>query len=298
VDLVVRSGGQTGVDRAALDAAIACGVPYTGWCPRGGLAEDIVSPPGLVARYPRLRETPSEDTSQRTEWNVRDSDATLLLIRGALIVSPGTAFTKRCAEEIYRKPWRLVDLDVEPRPAGAREWLAQVASAAPATFVLNVAGPREPQSPGIHGAAYVFMVTLLADQSHPVPRLWRSRTNRVFAGVLGGLAERFGWEPRPLRILYSMLTIVTAGALAIPYVALWAITRLRGPARATPRLWRSESRQMVGGVLGGLAEKLGVGATAMRVLFSLATIFTGVIPGVLTYLILWAVVQPVDVEKQ
>ena len=75
--LIIVSGGQTGVDRAALDAAIARGIAYGGWCPQGGWAEDCPEPPGVLARYPLLRETPSADPAQRTEWNVRDSDASL-----------------------------------------------------------------------------------------------------------------------------------------------------------------------------------------------------------------------------
>ena len=46
----VTSGGQSGVDRAALDAAIACGIDYGGWCPRGGWAEDFPSPPGVLSK--------------------------------------------------------------------------------------------------------------------------------------------------------------------------------------------------------------------------------------------------------
>jgi hypothetical protein len=74
----VVSGGQTGVDRAALDAALALGLPIGGWCPLGRRTEDGPVPD----RYP-LRETPSADYAERTEWNVRDSDATLILHRGA-----------------------------------------------------------------------------------------------------------------------------------------------------------------------------------------------------------------------
>jgi hypothetical protein len=74
LNLRIVSGGQTGVDRAALDVAVALGMPYCGWCPRGGWAEDMPEPPGVLARYPRLEETPSEDPAQRTRWNVRDSE--------------------------------------------------------------------------------------------------------------------------------------------------------------------------------------------------------------------------------
>ncbi len=78
----VVSGGQSGVDRAALDTAVELGLPYGGWCPRGGWAEDLTEPPGLLARYPRLRATPGSEPAQRTRWNVRDSDATLILLAG------------------------------------------------------------------------------------------------------------------------------------------------------------------------------------------------------------------------
>jgi hypothetical protein len=73
------SGGQTGVDRAALDVALKLGIPCGGWCPRGRQAEDGVIP----ARYP-LAETPSEGYSERTRWNVRDADATLTAETGAI----------------------------------------------------------------------------------------------------------------------------------------------------------------------------------------------------------------------
>ena len=79
----IISGGQTGVDRAALKAAQDLGFPTGGWCPPGRLAEDGIIPD----RFP-LKETPDDRSkdaphiprSQRTEWNVRDSDATLLII--------------------------------------------------------------------------------------------------------------------------------------------------------------------------------------------------------------------------
>ena len=69
----IRSGGQTGVDRAALDTARKYGIEICGWCPKGGWAEDYSSPPGLLAEYPELKETPSAGTSQRTRWKRRGS---------------------------------------------------------------------------------------------------------------------------------------------------------------------------------------------------------------------------------
>src|ERR1700726_1211464 len=77
----IRSGGQTGVDRAALDAAVLTGRPYEGWCPKGGWAEDFLHPPGLLTIYPHLIETPSESPEQRTDWNVRDRRSRSYLCR-------------------------------------------------------------------------------------------------------------------------------------------------------------------------------------------------------------------------
>src|SRR5262245_33304323 len=97
--VVIRSGGQTGVDRAALDVAVRLKLPYAGWCPRGGWAEDAANPPGVLAAYPRLAETPSADPAQRTAWNVRDAHATLIVTPGAdLANSRGTRFTRQMAE--------------------------------------------------------------------------------------------------------------------------------------------------------------------------------------------------------
>jgi hypothetical protein len=145
--LRVVSGGQTGVDRAALDAARAVGLPGGGWCPRGRRAEDGV----IAADYP-LRETPSEDYAQRTEWNVRDSDGTLVLARGR--TGPGTAFTIERARQLGR-PLLVLDLREDPDPATARQWIESED-----IHVLNVAGPRESQDPGIGAAASAFLERL------------------------------------------------------------------------------------------------------------------------------------------
>lgn len=144
---MIVSGGQTGVDRAALDLALKLGLPCGGFCPRGRLAEDGQ----LEERYP-LTETPSADYAQRTEWNVARSDATLILHRG----SPrgGTALTVRLARA-HAKPTRLVDLAKKVDPLPVADW-------ARAFRVLNVAGPRESQSPGIYKAARSFLRAVLS----------------------------------------------------------------------------------------------------------------------------------------
>jgi len=145
--LKVVSGGQTGVDRAALDAARALGLPCGGWCPRDRRAED-----GLIAAIYPLVETPSTDYAQRTRWNVRDSDGTLVLTRGR--VEGGTAFTVAVARR-RRRPLLVVDLATEPDPVEADRWVREAGIG-----VLNVAGPRESQRPGIGAEAGAFLERL------------------------------------------------------------------------------------------------------------------------------------------
>lgn len=147
------SGGQTGVDRAALESARRAGLPIGGWCPAGGVAEDLAEPPGVLGLFPELRETPSADPAQRTEWNVRDSDATLILVRDA-VVSPGTARTVAFAVELGR-PHLVADVR---EPSVVRTWLDHLADGA----ILNVAGPRESQAPGIGAAAGALLDAVLA----------------------------------------------------------------------------------------------------------------------------------------
>jgi predicted Rossmann-fold nucleotide-binding protein len=140
----VVSGGQTGVDRAALDVAIELGMAHGGWCPKGRLAED-----GLIPAHYRLTETDSPDYAVRTERNVLDSDATLILCRGR--PGGGTELTQRLAER-HGKPHLVVDLEESPQPDDAARWLQALRPA-----VLNVAGPRESQSPGIGAEAAGFL---------------------------------------------------------------------------------------------------------------------------------------------
>lgn len=142
------SGGQTGVDRAALDVALRLGVPCGGWCPRGRWAEDGALP----RRYP-LSQTESADPAERTRLNVVQSDGTLVLHLGLL--DPGSRLTREIAGAEGR-PFleaELGEADLVPR---VRRWLAQNKIRA-----LNIAGPRESSAPGIQAAAQAFLLDLL-----------------------------------------------------------------------------------------------------------------------------------------
>jgi hypothetical protein len=123
------SGGQTGVDRAALDVALELGLPCGGWCPKGRRAEDGPLP----ERY-LLRETASDAYPARTARNVREADCTLILTRGE--PDRGTALTARLAEQ-HGKPLLTLDLTKHPDPEQVLAW-----AAVHGVQVVNVAGPR------------------------------------------------------------------------------------------------------------------------------------------------------------
>jgi len=136
----IVSGGQTGVDRAALDAAQSRDIEVAGWCPRGRRAEDGSVPD----RYP-LRETPDDAYEQRTSWNVRDADGTLIITAGPM--EGGTALTAREARS-QGKPLLHVHT-TDPVPVEMiRAWREDNN-----IRILNVAGPRESEAEGIYEEA-------------------------------------------------------------------------------------------------------------------------------------------------
>lgn len=160
----IVSGGQTGVDRAALDVAIDKGISYSGWCPLGGRAEDFATPPGLLSKYD-LRPTPSAAPEQRTAWNVRDSNATLLILDGpSLDASKGTFFTRLCADLIFLRPCRVVNLEESAKEVDlTAHWLTNLLEFHRGDqFTLNFAGPRESESHGIYRRAFDFVYKLLS----------------------------------------------------------------------------------------------------------------------------------------
>jgi len=137
----IISGGQTGVDRAALDAAVASGIPLGGWCPKGRLAEDGV----ISSEYP-LQETASRLYQERTGLNVMDSDGTLILAEK--ILSGGTALTKSFADR-YAKPLLVINPADSAAVGKIKKWLT-----VNNIRILNVAGPRESTRPGSYELTY------------------------------------------------------------------------------------------------------------------------------------------------
>ena len=155
------SGGQSGVDRAALDVALASGIRYGGWCPKGGWAEDFPEPPGLLAKYSHLVETPSADPAQRTEWNVRDADACLIVVEaGGPEGSAGTMLAGELAHR-YRKPLFVMKLGNADALRQAALWLRVQQARHGEGLKLAVGGPRESEAPGIYEHAHAFIAELM-----------------------------------------------------------------------------------------------------------------------------------------
>ena len=150
---MIRSGGQSGVDRAAQDAARSCKITICGWCPKGGWAEDYPDPPGILALYPELKETPSARAEQRTVWNVRDADATLIIDPTQSDASPGTALTAKAAKA-FGKPCLVVRSENSAQEV--IDWLAGLND----ELSLNVAGPRESECEGTYAKAVKLLTEL------------------------------------------------------------------------------------------------------------------------------------------
>ena len=152
----IRSGGQSGVDRAALDTARKFSIPICGWVPEGGWAEDYPSPPGLLRDYPELVETGSENIDIRTEWNARDADGTLILFSDVETQSRGTLYTRMMVTKHSNSVLAVNIGEVEK----VLPWLRSFGQ----PIELNVAGPRESESPGIYQAACTLLGELFSEE--------------------------------------------------------------------------------------------------------------------------------------
>ncbi|MFA6038097.1 MAG: putative molybdenum carrier protein [Legionellales bacterium] len=149
----IISGGQTGVDRAALDIAIDLSIPHGGWCPKDRLSET-----GPIPNHYALQETASKDYSERTKLNIRDSDGTLVVVPTfPLQVTDGTVLTLQELQE-KNKPFFIVDISQGFDLDQFNSWIKQNN-----IKILNVAGPRESQSPGMYEKSKELLPGLLVD---------------------------------------------------------------------------------------------------------------------------------------
>lgn len=148
----IISGGQSGVDRAALDVAIDLDIPHGGWVPKGRKAED-----GVIPEKYRMKESPDGGYAGRTERNVIDSDGTLIISRGRL--SGGSALTREFAAR-HGRPWIHIDINTTNAFEAAKT--IKIWAARRGIETLNVAGPRASQDPGIYRAAEQILKTFLS----------------------------------------------------------------------------------------------------------------------------------------
>lgn len=166
----IVSGGQTGVDRGALEAATELGFPYGGLIPKGRLAEDGIVP----LKFDAMTEATRKDYLFRTEWNVAHSDCTLIISRynlqpGAVQESlqGGTERTRQFCV-VHEKPYLVI---FKGSFNAVRDWLvgtAEQLGKRESGLVLNVAGPRESKNPGIQATTKEFVkgliLNLMAEQ--------------------------------------------------------------------------------------------------------------------------------------
>lgn len=160
--LTIQTGGQTGVDRAVLDAVIKYNsynntrfkITVTGWCPKGRLAED-----GTISYEYPLNETPTEIYPERTRWNIRDANATLIISMNKNEFDSGTELTIQIAIEMH-KLLKYVYINnnenINVNILEIIEWidLYQIS-------ILNIAGPRESRCHGIYVKTYEFILKFL-----------------------------------------------------------------------------------------------------------------------------------------
>ncbi len=147
----IISGGQTGADQAALDAAIEMGVEHGGWVPLGRMTEK-----GRLSKRYNMKEINAIDYDQRTELNVMDSDGTLLFSKGE--PAGGSALTKKLARK-HLKPCLHIDVNEISEYKAVeiiRSWLG-----VRKIETLNVAGSRASENPDIYETVLSIMKSVL-----------------------------------------------------------------------------------------------------------------------------------------
>lgn len=217
----IISGGQTGVDTAALRLGIIHRIPIGGTVPRGFQREDGTIPD--IYR-PHLTEGDSTSPARRTARNVEDADATLILHTGAL--EGGTKLTADlCAKHL--KASLVVNLDDNRATSDVVEWLLGLAD----PVVLNIAGPRESHRPGIARRAYAFLEQTIL----PVREIEQA-TESVVHNRLAELLARFFASARAALPVVEQASVDDVERSVLEMIArLPAVPELRAIALLEPR---------------------------------------------------------------
>ena len=181
----IISGGQTGVDQAALDVAIELNIPHGGWIPKGRKTED-----GILPDKYQLKEMSTASYPKRSEQNILDSNGTLIISHGKL--TGGSALTRRLAKK-HKKPWLHIDLSKISAFIASGEiinWLYGYK-----IEVLNVAGPRASKDPAIYDATVSLLKGTLSsnfmedemldpeETSHHWPQTVEEAVNFLITGL-------------------------------------------------------------------------------------------------------------------
>lgn len=151
----IISGGQTGVDRAALDVALKYNIRHGGWCPKGRLSEN-----GKIPLFYNLQETCSSEYSERTKQNIIDSDATLIIVPKLPLpieITDGTLLTIEICKKL-NKLYLVIDVTIDDENSinDIKAWIVDNN-----IKLLNIAGPRESQSNNIYFSAYEYITKLI-----------------------------------------------------------------------------------------------------------------------------------------
>lgn len=208
----IVSGAQTGVDRAALDVALELKIPCGGWVPKGRLDELGTIPP----MYPSLQEADSPEPELRTELNVRDSDATLIMTHGALF--GGSEYTALKAIELG-KPHLHLDLDAVGDDEAVDQIIAWVNKTNP--YVLNVAGPRQSDDRKIYERSKAILRGALSKLAAMNEHVAGAEDDLTVALALrdAALSDYRHWDIIRWQVPYWYCTLATAAAAVATFTA-------------------------------------------------------------------------------